>query len=319
MTNDDRRIGIPPDHRVEYDLTLPMGANVPELWGHTAMKIRELHDRGITGKGVKIAINDTGIQSHDLLPSPIASGDNTGSRYGVEDRNGHGTHCAGIALGRRDSNGKALGVAPDADLIVFKVLGDNGSGSTTGINRGRIQAAEAGADVISESLGDGGGPPIRSDLDAFDKAYDLGAKICVAALGNSGRSGVGRPGSYEVNLGVAALKENMKRADYSSVGDPADVATPGSNIISAGLRNNLVGMSGTSMATPFMAGICALIIQYRQQIGLPSLQGWRQWREFLADPRFIEDVGSPGRDPEYGFGIPKVNKIVEWMLDPQGA
>ncbi len=79
-----------------------------------------------------------------------------------------------------------ISVAPKANLIIAKVLGDSGSGSTTGINAGRVWAAKEGADVISESLGDGGGPPIAADLRAYDQAYEAGVSICNAALGNAG-------------------------------------------------------------------------------------------------------------------------------------
>jgi len=321
----ERKIGIPGD-LVHHDLVIPFSVNVPNLWHHTFMKIAELHARGITGKGVAIAINDTGIIDHPLLPRPLASKDFTGSPSGVKDKQGHGSHCAGIALGRRGDDGRALGVAPDAELLVAKVLGDNGSGSTTGINAGRVLVAKEAARlgfknklVISESLGDGGGPPISADLQAFDEAYDEGAAICVAALGNAGFNGVGRPGSYDRVCGVAALRENGTRADYSSVGDPADLAAPGSNILSCNLSGGYTSMSGTSMATPFIAGVMALVIQHRQDIGLPALVGWRSWTQFWKDPRFVADAGAPGHDPQYGWGIPQVHKIVDWMLNPQGA
>jgi len=317
-TTDERVMGIPHD-LVRHDEVYALSGTLPRLWGMDFMKIRELHKRGYTGKGVTIAINDTGYKAHPYLPKPVFTKDFTGSSSGVTDRNGHGVHTAGTALGRRDDNGNSLGVAPDADLIVIKVLGDNGSGSTSGINRGRIEAAKAGADIISESLGDGGGPPIKEDIDAFNAAYDAGVSICVAALGNAGFRGVGRPGSYKENAGIAAIREDGKRADFSSVGDPADLATPGQNIISCGLNNNLVSMSGTSMATPFCAGLFALIIQYMQENGFPALKGWKAWREFFSDPRFVLDAGTPGKDKEYGYGIPQVSKIVDWMLEPKNV
>ena len=313
-----RKLHIPPDLVRGPEIQSDSQA-LPNLWHHTFTKISELHAKGITGKGVKIGIADTGFRPHPLLPTPIAIKDFTRSSSGTRDNNGHQSHCNGIALGRRDENGNALGIAPDAELLVAKVLGDSGSGSTSGINAGRIWLAEQGAEVISESLGDGGGPPIQEDLRAFDKAYENGVHICVAALGNAGFRGVGRPGSYPHNCGVAALRENGTRADFSSVGDPADLACPGQNIISCGLSNNLVSMSGTSMATPLCAGILALVIQYRQQIGLPALKGYKAWREFWKDPRFVADAGRPGHDPEYGYGIPQITKIVDWMLDPAGV
>lgn len=308
---------LPPDlvrHAESYDAQA-----IPRLWGHDFMKIQMLHDMGYTGKGIKIGVGDTGYRRHPLLPEPLAARDFTGSRSGVTDNNGHGSHVASTAVGLRDETGKALGVAPDAELIVAKVLGDNGSGSTTGINRGRVWMSEQGADVISESLGDGGGPRIPEDIQAFEEAYSNGVSICCAALGNAGFQGVGRPGSYKENCGVAALRENGQRADFSSVGDPADLALPGQNIIGAGLNNNLVSLSGTSMATPMCAALLAVLLQYLQENGYKRPMGWREWREFWSNPEFAHDAGPDGHDPQYGWGIPSVEKIVDWMIQPKGV
>jgi len=177
MSDDDRKIGIPPDTFVDTSQVFPLSEELPAGAWHVTPKLRELHARGIDGRNVIVAINDTaGETNHPFLPKQLQGRDFTGSAYGLKDRQGHGTHCQGIA--------KA--VAPGISFICAKVLGDNGSGSTSGINAGRVWAAQMGADIISESLGDGGGPPIQSDLVAYDKAYEYGASICVAALGNAG-------------------------------------------------------------------------------------------------------------------------------------
>ena len=321
--SEDRQIGLPGDLR-HTDIVMPCSSRLPRLWHKLFLQIEKLHAKDITGRGSVIGIGDTGYRPHRYLPTPVAVRDFTGDRSGSRDNNGHGSHVAGIAVGQWDDAGISLGVAPGAELIMAKVLSDSGSGSTRGINAGREWLAKSGATIISESLGDGGGPDIPEDIESFNRAYDAGTRICVAALGNAGKRGsgrgtVGRPASYEVNVGVASLDEDGRRADYSSVGDPADIAAPGSNIVSCGLNDNLVGMSGTSMATPVVAGCWALIHEYMQRVGLPALVGWKAHREFLQDPRFMEDAGSPGRDPEYGFGIPQMSKIFDWMLRPEAA
>lgn len=313
--NDDR-FRIPDDTVVHGDITYSASANVPHLWGKVMLKIYECHQRGVTGKGVRIAVNDTGYTRHDYLPVPIAQRSWTGEP--VADNNGHGAHCSGTAVGRRGADGRSLGVAPDADLIIAKVLSNGGSGSTTGINAGRVWAAEQGADVISESLGDNGGPPIPADIQAFEQAYQRGALICVAALGNAGFNGrntVGRPGSYKENLGVAALREDGTAANFSSGGPAADVATPGQNIISCNNRNGFVSMSGTSMATPFMAGICGLVIQWHRMTGRKPPQGWQEWRNYIQT--FSDDAGPPGHDPRYGFGIPNLIRLLDSLVPPE--
>ena len=316
MSDEERLIGIPGDTIVHEDMVYANSGVVPRLWGMVMLKVDEVHQRGITGKGVKIAVNDTGVTSHDFLPSPVAQRDFTGN--GLGDRNGHGTHCAGTALGRKGTDGRALGVAPDADLIYAKVLGDRGSGSTTGINAGRVWAAQQGADVISESLGDGGGAPIAADVRAFEQAYEAGALCCVAALGNAGFNGrdtVGRPGSYKESIGIAAIREDGTIANFSSGGASADFATPGQNIISCNLRNGFVSMSGTSMATPFFAGIAALVIQYHRMQGLAPPRGWTGWREYMS--QFVDDAGAPGHDHRYGFGIPNIIRLLDSLKPPE--
>jgi subtilisin family serine protease len=309
----DERFHIPGDTIVHHERVYAASANVPNLWGHVMLKIHEVHARGITGKGVRIAISDTGVADHPFLPKPIAARSYTGEP--VTDRNGHGTHCSGIALGRRGDNGKSLGVAPDAELIIAKVLSNGGSGDTRWINGGRVWAAEQGADVISESLGDNGGPPIPADIQAFEQAYERGALICCAALGNAGFNGrdtVGRPGSYKENLGIAALKEDGKIANFSSGGASADAATPGQNIISCDLRNGFVSMSGTSMATPFMAGVCALVIQWHRMVGRKPPRGWAEWRAYIQT--FCDDAGKPGHDHSFGFGVPNLIRLLDSLV-----
>lgn len=306
---DDRQIGVPPDTFVDESLVFPMSDELPSGAWHITPKIRELHARGITGN-VIIAINDTAGQTqHPFLPKELAGRDFTGSRNGLRDMHGHGTHCLGIA--------KA--VAPGARFICAKVLGDSGSGSTTGINAGRVWAAQQGADVISESLGDGGGPPVAADLAAYDRAYEEGVSICCAALGNAGyngRSTIGRPGSYSNhNHGIAAIGSDWRTiAGFSSGGPQARFCGAGVGIISCRPGGGWVSMSGTSMACPWVAAGYALIIGWRRGLGLVDLRGPKQWSDWLVDNKLTIDIGAPGWDPRAGHGLIDWNKVFDLML-----
>ncbi len=244
MDDQDRKIGVPPDTIVDDSVIFPMTEDLPSSAWHVTAKMKELHSRGIDGRNVIVAVNDTAGQSdHPFLPKQIAGKDFTNSRYALRDTHGHGTHVQGIVIS----------VAPKAKLVCAKVLGDSGSGSTTGINAGRVWAAREGADVISESLGDGGGPPIQADLAAYDSAYAAGVSICCAALGNAGYNGrttIGRPGSYsDHNHGIAALQSDWKTiAGFSSGGPQARYASPGAQIVSCKPGGGWVLMSGTCIA-----------------------------------------------------------------------
>lgn len=312
MSDDDRKIGIPPDHWVDHSIVFPLSDDLPAGAWHVTPAMKELHRRGIDGRGVTVGVNDTaGEADHPFLPKQKIGRDFTGSRYGLKDINGHGTHCQGIVVS----------VAPKVELVTAKVLGDSGSGSTTGINAGRVWLAKQGADVVSESLGDGGGPPIASDLQAFDQAYAAGVSICCAALGNAGYNGtgstIGRPGSYsDKNHGIAAIQSDWRTvAGFSSGGPQARYAAPGAGIISCKPGGGWVVMSGTSMATPWQAGLYALVISWRRGLGMPDLKGAKAWSDFFVENNLTIDLGKPGWDPRYGNGLVDAQKVFQFLLD----
>ncbi len=279
----------------------------PRLW-HWPQELAEKVGKIATGKGIKVAVGDTGYTKHVDGPEPIASRSFISGQSALRDGNGHGTHCAGTVLGR---NG--IGVAPEADLIVFKCLSDSGSGSSTGIANGIRWAADEGADVISLSLGGGGSDAATNQ--AIDYAF---AKGCIvnAAAGNAGYNGantIGWPARYSGCLCCGAYRADGQIANFSSGGREMDFACPGQDIISFSKNGSgYVSMSGTSMATPFGSGLLACIVEVMRRTGKAQWTAAQAVREFFKAN--LKDAGAPGFDPRFGHGIPVADSLLQSLI-----
>ncbi|MEU1492944.1 S8 family serine peptidase [Streptomyces sp. NPDC005776] len=233
-------------------------------------------EAGLTGKGVKVAVLDTGVDlTHPDLKGRVSETRSFIDGQEVADRNGHGTHVSSTVGGSgAASDGKERGVAPDATLAVGKVLSDQGSGSESQIIAGMEWAAkDVHAKIVSMSLGSSQGSdgtdPMAQAVNTLSQ--DTGALFVVAA-GNAGAPGtIGSPGAADSALTIGAVDSADRRASFSSQGprqgDNAlkpDLSAPGVDIVAA--RSQLVSgsgpytvMSGTSMATPHVAGVAALL------------------------------------------------------------
>ena len=262
------------EDKPEATYTLAEVARKPRAlvdWNNDLFRVSELHAAGWTGKGIKVGIGDTGIQKdHPAYNGRVFwTNDYTGSPYGADDRNGHGTHCAGIVGAGRDAV-TGVGAAPDCTLAMAKVLGDGGSGGSFGIAQGiRDLVDVAKVDIISLSLGSS--QPDSTINAAIDYAVGKGVFV-VAAAGNDGpgMGTVGWPGAYSKCLCVAAVDRNGGIAGFSSRGPEVDISGYGVQVVSSLPGSGAGRMSGTSMATPAVAGMAACVLQYLRAKGLPS-------------------------------------------------
>ena len=216
---------------------------------------------GYRGDGATIAILDTGVQV-DHPDLDVVCGETFGTTcsdcvapYG--DDNGHGTHVAGTAAAvARDV---ALSVAPEAEICSVKVLDGDGGGSFGDVANGIVWSADKGVDVINLSLGGASG---TSELeDACDYARNQGSFV-VAAAGNDGTccDCVGYPAAYDSVIAVSSTDSSDDLSSFSSTGPAVDIAAPGSNIYSTYLNGGYDTLSGTSMASPHVAGAAGILM-----------------------------------------------------------
>lgn len=305
------RIGIPPYTIEDTYSALDARAFAETIPEHVDLKngveLRELFDRG---KGVKLAVLDTGIDKDHVdrgdLQKAVKEKKSFISGQSWDDGNGHGTHCCGIIAADNDQVGTSS-ILDGCDLYVGKVLSNQGSGGSTGLAAGIDWAVEQGCHVISMSWGGGDS---RDIYQALRRAEQQGI-CCVAAAGNSGRRGVIYPAAHnDVCLSTAAIDFNNRIASFSSVGSPNDFADYGVRVYSTYRNLSYARLSGTSMATPNLAAVIGAIIALEIKIlGKPVARRLTDWNAFLN--RFVVDLGSPGHDPYYGNGFINFQKMIE--------
>ena len=224
-------------------------------WGNT-------YKNNITGAGAVVAVLDTGCDiTHEDLRDNIIGGYNAvDGTQNVADLHGHGTHVSGTILARDNTVGN-VGVAPDAKLYVVKVFTrlDNGKdvAYTSDVIKGLNKCIELGnINVVNMSLG--GNSYDANFRDAMDRCMEHGI-LTVVAAGNEGTDEPHYPAAFGIGLRVAAYGENGKLTYFSNYGDNANIAAPGSRIYSTYPGGLYTYLSGTSMASPEVAGVAALI------------------------------------------------------------
>ncbi len=249
-------ISLPDVPALGGDLWGVDNVNAPEVWTSND------DFSGVTGANVIVAVVDTGVDlNHQEFEGRLTPGyDFVDDDETADDGNSHGTHVAGTIAGARDSSG-ITGVAPDASIMPIRVLDNNGSGWLSDIIAGVRWAAENDADVINLSLGGGGFSQSMADAIAF--ASEQGSVVVMAA-GNSGGSSPAFPAAHAEahGLAVGAVNQQRNLAGFSNrAGTTAldYVTAPGVDVYSSIPGDEYARYSGTSMATPHVAGVAALL------------------------------------------------------------
>ena len=250
--------------RVEPDITVyAIDTELDNSWGVKHIGAGTVHDGGNKGTGVKIAIIDSGIDYNHLdLDDNYAGGyDFFNDDADPMDVDGHGTHVAGI-IAAEDNEFGVVGVAPGAELYALKAL-EGGTGYYSDVIAAVQWAVDNGIQVTNNSYGSPGDPGVTVK-EAFDNAYAAGV-VHIAAAGNEGNppgrgDNVIYPARWNSVIAVAATDESNKRARWSSTGLDVELSAPGVNINSTLPGGVFGGMSGTSMASPHVAGTAALVL-----------------------------------------------------------
>ncbi|WP_075981631.1 S8 family peptidase [Bacillus massilinigeriensis] len=292
---------------VELDQQVKISGQIQD-WGMQKIHAQQAWNANLTGKGVRIAVVDTGISPHpDIkMTGGVSITSYTRSYY---DDNGHGTHVAGI-IGAENNHFGTIGVAPDADLYAVKVLDQEGNGYVSDIISGIDWAITNKMNIINLSLG--------AAYDSYalhqvvDRAYKNGILV-VAAAGNYGRvDGTGDtvmyPARYDSTIAVSATDPNNIRGNFSATGNTIEVAAPGVDILSTFLNNGYAYMSGTSMAAPYVSGTLALLKEANPGDSIYQL------REKLRNNAI--DLGTNGPDNYYGFGLIQAPTVSNQVISP---
>jgi subtilisin family serine protease len=237
-------------------------------WGVQAVRARTSL---ASGSGIKVAVLDTGVDlNHPDLAPRFVHTQSFVPGESVQDGHGHGTHCIGTACGPFQPPGvRRYGVAHQSRIIAIKVLSNGGSGQESWILQGMLRAVQVGAQVISMSLGRARAPTDPSQAYTNAGNFALANKcIIVAAAGNSAGQPVGAPANSPSIMAVAAVDQNLNHAAFSQVGGmpnggEINIAGPGVDVFSSvPIPKGKYGFkTGTSMATPHVAGCAALWAQ----------------------------------------------------------
>ncbi|RAX51121.1 peptidase S8 [Arthrobacter sp. AQ5-05] len=271
----------------------PAFADTPTLtWGLAAVLAAE---SGYTGNGIRVAVLDTGFDAghpdfagRDVTTESFIDGEDS------HDGHGHGTHCIGTSCGPRTLDGaRGYGVAPGASIYAGKVLGNDGSGSDSGILAGIDWALQHDCHIVSMSLGADVRQVHPPYVAAGRRALERGTLIIAAAGNNARRSAgdpgfVGAPANSPYIMAVGALDAQLAVADFSARtlpgrGGQVDIAGPGVGIYSSWpMPKRYNTISGTSMATPHAAGVAALLSE------ATGFRGRELWAELAQEAQRLE-------------------------------
>ncbi len=271
---------------------VPLGAGLLEWLGISA-------DNSEWGRGVRIAVLDTGVANHSAFDGKIQTIDLIQKPPAAGELNGHGTAVASMMLG---SDASVPGVAPGADLLAVRVADQNGNSDSFLIAQGIIAAVDAGAQLINISLAGQGESGLLTKAVAY--ARERGALV-FAATGNNGINQVLYPAATRGVIAVGAVDAAGNSLDFSNRGDEVAISAPGYGIQAAWPGEMVAAVSGTSFSTPIVvAAVAAVMTEAGGGRKLTPAQAWELLQSYL------NDGGAPGKDAQLGGGMPDLGRVL---------
>lgn len=306
--------------RIEPNVRIfALDAELDSSWGVKRIGAGTVHAAGNRGLGVKVAVIDTGIDyNHSDLAANYGGGfDFVNNDADPFDDHKHGTHVAGI-VGARDNDAGVVGVAPEATIYALKVLDGSGGGNFDSVIAALQWSVDNGIQITNSSFGASQDPGLTAKQ-AYDNAAAVGI-LHVAAAGNSGNcqgtgDNVQYPARWESVIAVAATDSNDVSPCFSSTGPAVELSAPGVSVNST-VPGGYEVLSGTSMASPHVAGTAALVIR----AGVSDTNGNGrvndEVRQKLIDT--ARDLGTVGRDTWYGYGLIDAAAAAQGPAAPPG-
>ena len=321
-SNDVERISTIPNVQNVFPVEIGrVTASIHEVpWSRDALNIKALHDEGLRGQGLSIGVIDTGIDidhpEFDFQKNNLSWFDPVESNGQVTDIIGHGTHVAGIMCG------KNVGVAPESNLFATRTIDNTRPVTFEHVVRSfdfMFKDDKNYPCVVNNSWGFPYVPNDEGVILPFRNAIDYLKSQGIAnifAIGNDGpmNNSISSIGGNDFAFSVGATDKSTQIADFSSRGPGGnlikpELSAPGKNILSATLDNQYVEMSGTSMATPHISGLYALVNQFAKQRGF----GWTVDQKFKFLQNSTIDLGEKGMDNTFGMGLIDGNKLLSNM------
>ncbi|KKO46066.1 peptidase S8 [Arsukibacterium ikkense] len=290
--------------RYLMDVISPMAQTTP--YGISMVQANQVSDA--SAGNTKVCVIDTGYTPghEDLQSSGVTGYAFSGHGNWYSDGNGHGTHVAGTMVALNNNTG-VVGVigSGQAGVHIVKIFNDSGNWTyASNLVQGIQSCKDAGAKVVNMSLG--GGSSNQTENTAMTNFYN-GGMLLVAAAGNAGNTSMSYPASYNAVVSVAAVDSNRNLASFSQRNSQVELSGPGVSVSSTWRNGGYNSISGTSMASPHVAGVAALVWSNHPSCTAPQIRN--------ALNVTAQDRGAAGRDNSFGWGIVQAKAAHDWITN----